>query len=102
CEDLGLDMPVLSTDAVIASVRHGARIAIAGLDALTLKVSRVAGAGRLEIIGAHPARLAWYKSHGCYTEIIAYKTRLFLPDGRAAAIIDAIKAAGSNELEAAA
>lgn len=34
-----------------------------------------------------PALLAWFKSLGCFTEIIAYKTRLFVPTDRAEAIV---------------
>jgi hypothetical protein len=57
----------------------------------------VAGAQRLEIIGAHAARLGWYKSRGCFTEIIAYKTRLFMPDTEAATILEAICAKSQTE-----
>jgi P-loop containing NTP hydrolase pore-1/C-terminal domain on Strawberry notch homologue len=86
-EGMGLAAPSLSPQAMIASARSGGRIPVSGLDQLTLKTSRVAGAQRLEIIGAHAARLGWYKGKGCYTEIIGWKTRLFLPDTMAESIL---------------
>ena len=100
CEGLGLDAPKLSPNAMIASARSGARIVVHGLDELTLRTSRVAGAQRLEIVGAHAARLSWYKAKGCFTEIIAYKTRLFIPDARAEAILEEICTASQPELAA--
>ena len=97
CEGLGLEAPKLTPNAMIESARSGARIPVNGPDQLTLKTSRVAGAQRLEIIGAHAARLGWYKSRGCFTEIIAYKTRLFMPDTEAATILEAICAESQTE-----
>jgi len=101
CKDLGLDIPNLTPNAMIESARGGSRIPVNGLDDLTLKTSRVGGAPRLEIIGAHAARLEWYKARGCYSEIIAYKTRLFLPDTEAPSILQAITEASTKELSSA-
>jgi P-loop containing NTP hydrolase pore-1/C-terminal domain on Strawberry notch homologue len=89
-EGMGLSAPLLTPQAMIASARSGGRIPVNSHDQLTLKTSRVAGTQRLEIIGAHAARLGWYKTKGCYTEIIGWKTRLFLPDIMAEAILQAI------------
>jgi hypothetical protein len=100
CEGMGLVAPSLTPQAMIASARSGARIPVNGHDQLTLKTSRVAGSQRLEIIGAHAARLGWYKGKGCYTEIIAWKTRLFLPDAQAEAILHVICETKQSELEA--
>ena len=100
CEGMGLAAPSLDPQAMIASARSGARIPVNGHDQLTLKTSRVAGTQRLEIIGAHAARLGWYKQKGCYTEIIAWKTRLFLPDAKAEAILQAICLTKAAELDA--
>ena len=55
----------------------------------SIKTSRVNGARRIEITGADPARFPWLKALGCFTEIIAYKTRVFVPLDRAEAIITA-------------
>jgi hypothetical protein len=99
CQDLGVDAPALTTDAMIASARNGAKITVNAHDTLTLKASRVAGKQRLEIVGAHSARLNWYKAKGCYTEIIAYRTRLFIPDEQAPSILQEICNGNSPILE---
>lgn len=57
---------------------------------MTIKSSRVAGETRAEIVGAPASELAWLKGLGCFTEIIAYKTRVFIPAGREACLIRAI------------
>jgi hypothetical protein len=101
-EGMGLSAPTLTPQAMIASARSGGRIPVNGHDQLTLKTSRVAGAQRLEIIGAHAARLGWYKGKGCYSEIISWKTRLFLPDAQAEAILQAICATAPSKAELAA
>ncbi|MES2338304.1 MAG: strawberry notch family protein [Pseudomonadota bacterium] len=45
----------------------------------TVRRSLVNGSQRFEIVGAPPEQLPWLKSLGCFTEIIAYKTRVFIP-----------------------
>ncbi|WBQ19626.1 strawberry notch C-terminal domain-containing protein [Sphingobium yanoikuyae] len=57
-----------------------------------LKRSLVAGEQRLELIDWPPSRLAELKALGCFSEIIAYRTRLFLPPARAADILARIAA----------
>ena len=57
---------------------------------LTIKRSLVNGTQRLELVGAPAAQLPWLKSIGCFTEIIAYRTRLFVPAPSADAIIKAL------------
>jgi hypothetical protein len=52
-----------------------------------LKRSLVNGTQRLELVGWSPARLDWYKAQGCFTEIIRYRTRLFVPVSAAAGIL---------------
>ncbi len=46
---------------------------------MTIKRSLVGGEQRIELTGFEPGRLDWYKSRGCFTEIIRYRTRLFVP-----------------------
>jgi hypothetical protein len=58
-----------------------------GIEGLILKRSLVNGSQRLELSGFGPARLPWYKAQGCFTEIIRYQTRLFVPVDRAAEVI---------------
>ena len=70
CEGLGIDESKLTPQAIVAAAKGGARVPVNGLDALVLKTSRVAGAQRLELVGAPAERLSWYKQHGCYTEIM--------------------------------
>lgn len=57
-----------------------------------LKRSLVAGSQRLELLDWPHTRLAELKAAGCFTEIIAYKTRLFLPVAQAPAILERIAA----------
>ena len=102
CEGLGIDIPTLTPTALIAAARGGARPTIHGLDTLTIKTSQVGGTARLELIGALGQRLPWYKAQGCYTEIIAYNTRLFLAEPTAVGTITAIMAATRQQLAEAA
>ena len=102
CDAMGIDTPVLTPAALIASARVGGRPTVNGLDTLTLKTSLVGGSKRLELIGPVAQRLPWYKAQGCYTEIIAYKTRLFMHDTTAEAILTAIMDATSQQLATAA
>jgi len=48
------------------------------------------GEQRLELTGFSPDRLDWYKNKGCFTEIIRYRTRLFVPVSRAGQILPGI------------
>ena len=56
-------------------------------DALTIKRSLVGGEQRLELTGYAPERLDWYKTKGCFTEIIRYRTRLFVPVSQASTVL---------------
>jgi len=47
----------------------------------------VNGEARLEIRSYPLERREWLKSFGCFVEIIQYRTRLFVPVARAAAIL---------------
>lgn len=86
---LGLEeASVLSAeDIVSAVVRSGRPMEVRGREALTLKRSLVNGAQRLELAGWSAGRLDWYKAQGCFTEIIRYQTRLFVPTDQANAIL---------------
>ncbi|WP_019054316.1 strawberry notch family protein [Sphingobium xenophagum] len=57
---------------------------------LTVRTSRVNGSRRIEIVDAEAARIPELKAKGCFTEIIAYKTRVFVPLDGAEAIIASI------------
>ena len=56
----------------------------------TIRTSRVNGSRRIEIAGAEAARIPELKAKGCFTEIIAYKTRVFVPTDRAEAILECL------------
>ena len=49
--------------------------------ALSLRRSRVMHANRMEVIGFGPNDLPALKAGGCFTEVISWKTRLFVPVG---------------------
>ncbi len=76
---LGLTETVaLTVDEIeVAVMQRGAPIPLLG--DLTLRRSRVMNAWRMEVTGFDPSLLATLKSLGCRTEIIAWKTRAFLP-----------------------
>ena len=57
-----------------------------------MKRSLVGGEQRLELIGFSPDRLDWYKNKGCFTEIIRYRTRLFVPASKASSVLPALAA----------
>ena len=48
------------------------------------------GLPRIEIVGPPANQLAWLKSIGCFTEVIAYKTRVFVPVPEAAAVLERV------------
>ena len=74
-------------DLVLAS---GKPLGLASHDPLTVKRSLVGGEQRLELTGFSPDRLDWYKNKGCFTEIIRYRTRLFVPTPRASETLQSI------------
>jgi hypothetical protein len=66
---------------------------------LTLTRRRVAGAARLEIDGADRGMIDGLKALGCFTEIIAFQLRIFVPHGEGvdtAAILGRIVGDGSS------
>jgi len=80
--DVDMNVPAL----VAALGRRGTRVQLPGTP-LTLASVLVNGSIRIEIKDYVSTRLDWYKSLGCFTEIVSYKTRLFLAVDRAEAII---------------
>jgi hypothetical protein len=86
---LGLDIPLdMPPDELAATVlRSGKPLPFRGPEELTLRRSLVNGSQRLELTGFTAARLSWYKAQGCFTEIIRYRTRLFVPVGRAGDVL---------------
>jgi hypothetical protein len=88
-EKLGLAISLdLPPDELAATVlRTGKPLPLRGVEDLMLKRSLVNSGQRLELAGFSAARLPWYKAQGCFTEIIRYQTRLFVPVDFAAAVL---------------
>lgn len=90
-DKLGLGERItLSTDEILRAALAGKVAPIDAVRGLSLKRSRVNGESRLEILGFDPRGLASWKARGCFTEIISYQTRLFVPLGAAAQILKQI------------
>jgi hypothetical protein len=80
----------LAPAEIVAAAMDGKPVAIGGAAGLTLQRRRVNGETRLEISGFDPRALPAMKAKGCFTEIIQFKTRLFVPVSRAAEILAGI------------
>jgi hypothetical protein len=83
--DLSIEMP--PEELAAAVLRTGRPVPFRGPEELILKRSLVNGSRRLEVAAFTAARLPWYKAQGCFTEIIRYQTRLFVPVDRAAVVL---------------
>jgi hypothetical protein len=59
----------------------------AGREQLMVKRSLVNGSQRIELTGRSVARLDWYTAQGCFTVIVRYHTRLFVPIEGASSVI---------------
>ena len=81
---------------LLRAVQSSETLAIPGLDGAELARVRVNDAMRLEIRNFPPGRREWLKSLGCFTEVIAYKTRLFMPAEHGEAILRRIAEAGAE------
>ena len=103
---LGLECSVeLTADEIFDAVlTRGQSLPLSG--GLTLRRSRVMSEYRLELTGYNAAALESYKAMGCFTEIISWATRLFIP-AHDTHVLDQlmarhkITAAGSGERSAA-
>nr|WP_235957429.1 bifunctional class I SAM-dependent methyltransferase/DEAD/DEAH box helicase [Sphingopyxis microcysteis] len=89
CRALGLEREqTLSADDIVQSVlATGRTMEFAGREKLMVKRSLVNGSHRIELTGWSVARLDWYKAQGCFTEIIRYQARLFVPIVGAASVM---------------
>jgi hypothetical protein len=80
----------LSSDMIIKALGEGRTIPIKQPFEATVKCSRVAGEQRYEIVGAPVDQLPWLKSIGCFTEIISFRTRVFIPTKRALCVVSVL------------
>ena len=81
---------VLTDDAVVKALRENRSVTIEQPFSAVLKRSRVAGELRIELAGAPADQVEWLKSIGCFTEIIAYRTRLFIPKDNPEPVVKAL------------
>ena len=92
-ESLGLGGAIkLSVAEIISAAMAGKVVPINALHGLSLKRARVNGEQRLEIIGFDARALPAYKAKGCFTEIISWQCRLFVPVHTADRIVQSIAA----------
>jgi predicted RNA methylase len=71
----------LTAAEVVEALERGTRkLPMPGHPDQWLQQSLVNGSRRIELVGFEPHAVARYKAAGCFTEIIRYKTRLFVPD----------------------
>jgi hypothetical protein len=82
-----LDQSLDPDDLASVVMKTGKALPFRSVEALTMKRSLVNGNQRLELTGWTADRLDWYKAQGCFTEIIRYQTRLFVPTMDAVAIV---------------
>ena len=82
----------LTSNEMIHAALAGKVVPIDVARGLSLKRSRVNGERRLEIVGFDPRGLAGWKAKGCFTEIIQFKTRLFVPVNSAEHVLQALAA----------
>jgi len=96
------ETPTTPQDMVAKAVGSSAPVELG--QGLTLVRRRVAGDIRLEIEGADRGTIKYLKSIGCFTEIIAYQLRVFVPHGKgvdAAEVLEKIVSPASIACQAA-
>ena len=72
---------------IVKSVWSGRSVDLARPFPMTIKRSLVNGSRRMELVGAPHQQLPWLKSAGCFTEVIQYRTRVFIPVDQAAEVV---------------
>lgn len=75
---------------IVKSAFSGRAVELARPFPMTIRRALVNGSARIELVGAPSRQLAWLKSIGCFTEVIQYRTRVFLPVPTAAETLDRI------------
>ena len=89
--EFGLAASVRLTPAeLVAAARSGEGVPVPGLDGVRLVSVFVNNSRRLELRSAQPQDREWLKARGCFTEVIAYTTRIFVPVDRAEEVLAAI------------
>lgn len=77
---LGIDRAEnLPPQDIVKSAFSGRAVDLARPFPMTIRRALVNGTARIELVGAPSQQLPWLKSLGCFTEVIQYRTRVFLP-----------------------
>ncbi len=79
---------------IVKSAFSGRAVDLARPFPMTIRRALVNGNPRIELVGAPSEQLNWLKSIGCFTEVIQYRTRVFLPVPTAAEALDRILLGG--------
>lgn len=82
----------LTPDELIDAARHGDGALIPGLHGARLVSALVNDGRRFEIRDFRPQDREWLKARGAFSEVIQYKTRLFLPPSNASELLAAMLA----------
>jgi len=80
----------LDPTQVLDRLNAGQAVPITGTNDIIFKRSLVNGTNRFEVSKYPYSWLSFLKSLGCFTEVIAYKTRIFVPTDQAVEVITAI------------
>jgi hypothetical protein len=89
--EFGLDGGIaLGPEEIIAGARGGGSVPIPGLGTARLVRVQVNDSPRLEIRDYRPEDRTWLKACGSFSEVVAFKTRLFLPPEQARDILERI------------
>lgn len=91
--EFGLDgATALGPDEIIDGARSVGGVSIPGLGPAKLARVHVNDSARLEIRDYRPEDRTWLKACGAFSEVVAFKTRIFLPPDRAGDILARIMA----------
>lgn len=80
----------LTPDELIDAARHGGGALIPGLHGARLVAVPVNDSRRFEIRDFRPQDREWLKARGAFSEVIQYRTRLFLPPPNASELLAGI------------
>lgn len=95
--EFGLAATVRLTPAeLIVAARSDEGVPVPGLDGTRLVSVFVNNSRRLELRSAQPQDREWLKARGCFTEVIAYVTRIFVPMDRAETVLANIVGGSAN------
>ena len=89
--DMGVAVPVkMSLGEIVAAAQTRTGVAPPQLGGARLVISFVNNHHRIEVKDYPADRIGLFKSMGCFTEVIQFRTRLFVPIDRATSVIGAM------------